>query len=192
MAIVLYQNADITVPTIAARNALARKIDNMVVVVLDAIADVSAGAGVATYRWSTSLDNWILISKSSFESIKFATEELLISNGSVTPSNIPTDNQIWGIDVLDGNNIVASLTIDGLTITPTSISGLGPWNGYKLRFTYAYGTISQQVDSYIKTQIATVLAGAPEAGDTLKELYDLIMAQGNDAGSAQDFEGALL
>lgn len=191
MAIVLYQNADITVPTIAARNAITRKIDNMVVVVLDAIADVNAGAGVATYRWSTALDNWILVSKSSYESIKFATEELLISNGSVTPSNIPTDNQIWGIDVLDGSNIVASLTMDGLTITPTSISGLAAWNGYKLRFTYAYGTISQQIDSYIKTQIATMLGGVPEAGDTLKELYDLVLTQGNDAGSTQDFEGAL-
>lgn len=191
MAIVLYQNADITVPSIAARNAIVRKIDNMVVVVLDAIADVNAGAGVATYRWSASLDDWILISKSSYESIKFATEELVISNGSVTPSNIPTDNQIWGIDVLDGTNIVASLTMEGLTITPTSISGLGPWNGYKLRFTYAYGTISQQIDSYIKTQIATVLGGVPEGGDTLKELYDLVMTQGNDAGSTQDFEGAL-
>ena len=192
MAIVLYQNADITVPTISARNALTRKIDNMVVVVLDAIADAAAGPGVATYRWSKSLDNWILISKSSYDTIKFATEELLISGGSVTPSNIPTDNQIWGIDVLDGTNIIANLTMEGLTITPTSISGLAAWNGYKLRFTYAYGTISQQVDSYIKTQIASVIAGAPESADTFKELYDIIVEQGNGAGAIDDFEGALL
>lgn len=144
MAIVLYQNADKTVPTIAARNAIIQKIDNMVVVVLDAIADINAGAGVATYRWNKTMDSWILISKSSYESIKFATEVLLISNGSVVPSNMPTDNQIWGIVVLDGSNIIADLTIDGLTVTPTLISGLTAWNGYKLRFTYAYGTVSQQ------------------------------------------------
>ena len=149
MAIVLYQNADKTVPTIAARNAITQKIDNMVVVVLDAIADVNAGAGVATYRWNNVLDSWILISKSSkssYESIKFATEELLISNGSVVPSNMPTDNQIWGIMVLDGSNIIADLTVDGLSVTPTLISGLTAWDGYKLRFTYAYGTGSRQVD----------------------------------------------
>jgi hypothetical protein len=49
-----------------------------------------------------------------------------------------------------------------------------------------------QTEDYIKTQVATVLAGASETGDTLKELYDLIMTQSNDAGSVQDFEGALL
>lgn len=192
MAIVLYQNADKTVQTIAARNAITQKIDNMVVVVLDAIADINAGAGVATYRWNKTLNSWILISKSSHESIKFATEELLISNGSVVPGNMPTDNQIWGIVVLDGSNIIADLTIDGLTVTPTLISGLTAWNGYKLRFTYAYGTVSQQVESYINNQIAAVLAGAPGAGDTLNELYNLIMSQGVQAGSVADFEGALV
>ena len=191
MAVVLYQNADKTVSTIAARNAITQKIDNMVVVVLDAIADINAGAGVATYRWSAVLDSWILISKTTSDSIKFATEELLISNGSVTPSNVPTDNQIWGIYVLDGPHVVADMTIDGLTVTPTSISGLTDWNGYKLRFTYAYGTISQQIDSYINNQIAEILGGAPESGNTLKELYDLIMTQGTVSGSVVEFEGAL-
>jgi len=192
MANILHKNADLTVQTILDRNNIVRKIDHMVVVVLDAIADPIAGAGVATYRWNDNLNKWILISKSSVESISFETDELLISNGTVRPSNIPTDNQIWDIKILEDNAIVAEPRMEDLSVTSVSISGLSAWNGKKIRFTYAYGTISQQIDSYIDERISAMLNGVSPDGDTMKELYDLIKAQGAGSGSITDFEGGLL
>ena len=78
MAIVVHSTADVTVNTISDRNSIVYKRDNMTVTVIDAIADIDAGQGVATYRWNTTLSSWILISKSTTETISFATEEIVI------------------------------------------------------------------------------------------------------------------
>jgi hypothetical protein len=73
MAVILYKGPNKTVATIADRNALEVKHESMVVTVLDAIADANAGAGIATYRWVGSSNEWILVSKSGTESINFKT-----------------------------------------------------------------------------------------------------------------------
>lgn len=170
MAVVLYKSADRTVNNIAERNSIQHKIDHMVVTVLDSIADIDAGAGVATYRFNKTLDSWILISKSNSNTINFETEEQLITNGSVTASNIPTSNQIWDVKVVDGDVIVAEVRTEDLIVSSGNISGLNVYNGKKLRFTYAYGTISQQVSEYIDSRLQGV---------------------SDDNGSISDFEGAL-
>lgn len=149
MAITRYSTFDKNVQTIADRNNISNKVNGMTVVVADAISDINAGPGKAVYRWDSSDSSWILISKESIETMSFATEELVISGGKVTPSNIILDNQIWNIDIVNGSLIMAQPRIEDLTIDYTGISGLDEFNGNKLRFTYAYGTISAQLSSVI-------------------------------------------
>lgn len=149
MAIISYPSVDKTVNTIGDRNAIQNKVDNMLVTVLDSIDDQNAGAGVAVYRYSETLDQWILISTENVNSLNFATEELTITNGGVVPSYIPVGNQIWDVVVVDGDVIVANIPSSGITITPTRISGLTEYEGKRLRFTYAYGTMTAQLEAYI-------------------------------------------
>lgn len=191
MAVILYKSADRTVNTINDRNAIIHKIDNMVVTVLDAIADPEAGTGVATYRYNETLDAWILISKSTINSMNFETEELLITNGAVSPSQIPTGNQIWAVKVVDGNTILADIREEDIVVTPSSISGLNAYNGYKLRFTYAYGTITQQMESYMTSKIQDLIGSATLDYDTLGEIQAIIESSGVNTGDISDFEGAL-
>lgn len=169
MAVVVHSTADVTVNTISDRNSIVHKIDNMVVTVIDAIADVDAGQGVATYRWNTTLSSWILISKSTTETISFATEEIVIVNGTVMASNIPVDDIVWDIMVVNGNIIEAELTLNSLTISLGNISGLSGYNGSVLRFSYAYGSITQQLNAVLETKSNAI-----------------------DVGEIIDFEGGLI
>lgn len=169
MAVILYKGANKTVNTIADRNAIAHKIDSMVVTVLDAIADPDAGAGIATFRWLASQSKWILVSKSGIESMNFATEELTISNGSVTPANVALSSTYWDVLVVNGDIIVADPKLEDFTVTPGGISGLDEYNGYKLRVTYAYGTIGQQVSDYVDFKAAEIQSNLDGASGTVAE-----------------------
>jgi hypothetical protein len=198
MAIVLYKNADRTVDTISYRNSIDKKIDNMVVTVLDAISDPDAGSGVATYRWSAQLNKWLLISKSTVETMSFETVESNIVAGKVTPQNVPSNNVIWDIYVVDGTTIISELRLEDVIVTPTLISGLGLYDGYKLRYTYAYGSVTQQITSYVDSKIADLVAGVPADLDTFKEvsdkialIEDSITAADSALGTILEFEGAL-
>ena len=166
MAVIIFKSANKTVADIAARDALSQRPDHMVVTVLNAIDDPSASSGTATYRWNASLSDWILISKASYETMSFDTEELLISGGSVTVSNIPMDNQIWDVKVVDGDVIIGEPRDEDLTVSGDTISGLGAWDGYKLRFTYAYGSVSQQIIDYVTAEVANVNAASAELDAT--------------------------
>jgi|GEM_PF-1770836 uncharacterized membrane protein len=169
MAVILYKGPNKTVATIAARNAIAVKHDSMVVTVLDAIADPAAGAGIATFRWVESTSAWILVSKSGVESINFETEELLISNGSVTPSNVAISGNYWNIVVVNGDVIQAELKLENLTSNLNSISGLDDYNGLSLRVTYAYGTVGQQVTDYVDFKAAEIQANLDGFSGTVAE-----------------------
>ena len=188
MAIIQYKGIDKSVDTISERNSLVYKIDNMVVLVKDAIADPSAGAGKATYRYDLSDESWVLISKSTSETVSFATEELSIVNGQVTASNIPTDNQIWNALVLDGDVVVGEIRSTDMLISAGVISSLELYNGKKLRFTYAYGTITSQVGAVLDIK-------ANSADVYTKTEVDDIVASGLNLdiiGSIEDFEGELV
>jgi hypothetical protein len=198
MAIVLYKNADRTVDTISDRNSIDKKIDNMVVTVLDAISDPDAGSGVATYRWSAQLNKWLLISKSTVETMSFETVESNIVAGKIVPQNVPSNNVIWDIYVVDGTTIINELRLEDVIVTPTLISGLGLYDGYKLRYTYAYGSVTQQITSYVDSKIADMVAGAPVDLDTFKGvsdkialIEDSISAADSALGNILEFEGAL-
>jgi len=156
MAITRHSSFDRTVNTIADRNALVNKVDHMVVLVKDAIADIDAGAGKATYRYDASDNTWVLISKSTYATTSFDTEEFTITSGAVELSNFPTDNQIWNIQIIENDLIYAEMRVEDLSISGNTISGLGAYDGKTFRCTYAYGSIAAQVNSILDAD--TVLA----------------------------------
>lgn len=153
MAVRRHSNFDKTVNTIADRNALVQKVNGMVVTVLDSIADPDAGSGKAIYRWVEEDQSWAIIYKSVYRTMSFETEELTIMNGEVIASNIPTDNMIWDISVIEGDIIMASPRLEDLTVVNGIISGLNDYNGKKLRFTYGYGSVVQQLNSVLDTKV---------------------------------------
>jgi hypothetical protein len=153
MAVRRHSNFDKTVLTIADRNAIEPKVDGMVITVLDSIADPDAGSGKAIYRWVESDSTWNTIYKSVYRSMSFETEELTIINGLVVASYVPMDNKIWGISVVSDDIIIAEPRIEDLTISSGNISGLSAYNGYKLRFTYGYGSITQQLNIVLETKV---------------------------------------
>ena len=159
MAVTRYSSFDVTVNTIADRNALIRKVNHMTVLVKDAIADPGAGQGKATYRWDASDNTWVMVSKSTFDTISFITEELTIANNEVQLSNYPSDNQVWGGVILNGTLIVADLDMSAVTVANGKITGLNnDVNGLILRITYAYGTVAAQIGSAINDGITTSIA----------------------------------
>lgn len=192
MAIILYNTADKTVNTIADRNAIVHKIDNMVVTVLDAIADVDAGPGWATYKWNVSLNKWLLLSKATIDTMSFETVELVIVDGKVTPPNVPVNNVIWDILVMDGDVILAELKLEDLAVTPSAVNNLSEFNGKKLRFTYAYGSITSQIESYMDSRINELTAAAPIDLDSFKEVADIIQTLTDPTSAVNDFEEALI
>jgi hypothetical protein len=154
MAITRYSSFDITVNTIAERNAILNKVNHMTVVVKDAIADPSAGAGKAVYRWDAVDENWILVSKSNCYTISFATEELTITNSEVQLSNYPVDNKVWNAVILNGNTILGDLNLSAVTISNSKITNIDPtYNGNTLRVTYAYGSIAVQINEAIEDKV---------------------------------------
>ena len=158
MAITRYSTFDKTVNTIAERNAIVNKVNHMTVVVKDAIADPSAGAGKAIYRWDAVDNIWILISKSTYETISFITEEILIANGEVQLSNFPVNNNVWNAVVLSGQLIYADLNISAVTVANSKITGIAPeFNGKTLRVTYAYGSIAVQITTAIEDSVDAAL-----------------------------------
>lgn len=156
MAVTRHSSFDITVSTIADRNALLRKVNHMTVLVRDAIADPDAGQGKATYRWDAYDNTWILVSRSKTDTISFDTEELTIINGKVTPANIILDNQVWGLAIIQNDQIFTEPRMSDLIIDYTGISGLDDYNGMTLKFTYAYGSQAGQVASIIEDAVNTV------------------------------------
>ena len=152
MATIKHKSFDVTVQTIIDRNNIPHKVDHMTVLVLDAIADINAGAGKATYRWDASDSSWVLISTSSINTMNFITEEIILVEGVVNASNIPTSSQIWNIVVVDGNTVIAELRLEDIIVTNAEINlSTILYDGKKLRFTYAYGSIAAQIEQVLGT-----------------------------------------
>lgn len=181
MSTILHQFADKTVADIAARDALPHRPDNLVVVVIDASADANVGTGVATYRWTKHLLQWLLIAKETVETVKFATEQITIANTTVLATNIPINNEIWDIKIFDGSILIAELKIEDIQVQGSHIGGLAAWDGKSIRFTYAYGTFAQQLDVYLEERMDSIRDNVTAEGDTLQELYDLALLNGDVA-----------
>ena len=154
MAITRHSNFDKTVNTITDRNNILNKVDGMTVVVLDAIADTNVGNGEAVYRWVSSDNTWILISKTSIDTMNFITEEAIISNSEMSLSYIPVNNQVWNAILLNGDVIYTDLNVKDVTIATGKITNIpSQYNGMRLRVTYAYGTLVSQVSTIIENTV---------------------------------------
>jgi hypothetical protein len=175
MAILVHNNRDTRVNDIEARDALAKKYDHMVVEVRNAISDVNAGPGPATYLYNASIDEWILLSKSNENNVSFELEELVISNGQVTTKYVPVDHKIWGLKIIKGDVIIAEPREEDVTVSGTTISGLSEFNGNKIRFVYAYGSMTAQFSQYVDTKIS-----------------EINISTSDNIGTVSDFEASLI
>lgn len=182
MAIVKQRGLQLTVDTIAERNAIVKRPEHLVVHVKDAIADVDAGSGPAVYRWTTTDGGkWLLISAGVERTINFETKELTIADGQVISPNIPLNNFIWDIQIIDGNTSVAYPRVEDLDILAGAIRGLDSFNGLKLRYTYSYGSIGTQLQEVLdakshlyETNVdpLTVTNNKVKAGDYWHDIRD--------------------
>ena len=138
MAILIANNGDKVVATIGARDALFKKFNGMEVTVLDAIADVAAGAGAAGYKWLAGQSKWQLIWKTSKDNLIFKTDTGILANGKITASHEPKDRIVWDCVVLyETGIIVADVApyVDGVQID----IGTTEYDGLTLSITYGYG-----------------------------------------------------
>ena len=140
MAILITNDGDRIVGTIAERNAITRRFDGMVVTVQDSIADVYTGGGAANYTWNATRNKWFLTWKENSDDLVFTSEELIIAEqGLVTLSKTPQSNMAWDCFVTDLDNMLL-VDLSNPFISGTSLSiGSSDYTGMKLFCTYAYG-----------------------------------------------------
>ena len=140
MAILITNDGDRIVGTIAERNAITRRFDGMVVTVQDSIADVYTGGGAANYTWNVTRNKWFLTWKENSDDLVFTSEELIIAEqGLVTLSKTPQSNMAWDCFVTDLDNMLL-VDLSNPFISGTSLSiGSSDYTGMKLFCTYAYG-----------------------------------------------------
>ncbi len=153
MAIIKQRGLQLRVATISDRNNITKKPEHLVVHVDDAIADPLAGVGPAIYKWTeASGGKWLLLTSGAEKTISFETKELIITNGVVSAPNLPLNNFIWDIQLLQNDVVIAYPRIEDLNINLGLISGLDAYNGGKIRFTYAYGSIASQLQTALDTK----------------------------------------
>lgn len=128
--------------------------DHMTVVVLDATGDPQVLGGKAVYKWNESTATWLLLAKENADTLTFARESKIISNDSVQASYVPANGVIWDVYVELENNVIAQVesSINGsvITIAPDTA---GQFDGKRLNFKYAYGTMTQQLDAAMQTHL---------------------------------------
>ena len=155
MAILIANDGDKIVNTIAERDAIIKKFDGMEVTVKDAIADLMVGGGRAGYQWDTVAQVWKLVWKHNKDDLVFVTENLPISNGLVTLTNSPQSALVWDSFVTDasGNMLVK---LSNPTVTGKSVSlGSAEYNGETLWVSYAYGKIQAAVSATAITKVTS-------------------------------------
>jgi hypothetical protein len=155
MGKIVQKNFNSKVATILDRDNISSKNIGTLVTVENAIDDINAGPGSATYIWDGI--KWQLVEKEYVDAAGFSTaEKHLIINGTVTLDNIPISNSIWEVSVNDveSNEVVYHIAQEDLNINNNIVNGLEEYNGYNLRVSYAYGTLVAQVEAFVNTAIA--------------------------------------
>lgn len=149
MAILIANDGDKTVNTIAERDAIEKKFNGMQVTVVDAIADILVGMGTAGYIWSSSKNRWQLFWKESKDDLLFVTESHFLINGEITLDNIPQSNLVWDCSIVDANGVTL-IDVSSPNVTNTTVNiGSLDYDGNVLLTTYAYGKIQAAVSAAI-------------------------------------------
>jgi hypothetical protein len=145
MAILITNDGDKVVDTIAQRDLIVNKFDGMNVVVRDSIADVRTGGGEAQYTWNKQTNQWMLTWKTSVDNLNFTTETKTIANGKVTASYFPSNGVIWdGFVTNEFNDVVADISNPIVTAQEIDL-GSQVFDGNTLTFTYGYGLIESAI-----------------------------------------------
>jgi hypothetical protein len=145
MAILITNDGDKTVNTIADRNLITKRFDGMQVTVLDAIADTLVGGGEACYQWNEMYSRWMLIWKTAKDNLNFITETKIITNGKVTADFLPSNGTIWDCYVTDVNNVlIADVTAPVINGNEIDLA-VQDYNGLTMTYTYGYGLIEAAV-----------------------------------------------
>jgi hypothetical protein len=87
----------------------------------------------------------------AYSTLQFSTENKVISNGQVTADNIPADGKVWQCRVID---LVTNVIVGDVRPTVSlGVLDLGTldYDGKELEFTYAYGSISSQLQVLFDT-----------------------------------------
>lgn len=180
MAIIIFNDGDRIVSTIAERNAIEKRFDGMLVTVRDATADATLGGGSAKYEWDAQSNRWVLVWSDHYDTMSFATERKTINNGKVTASNIPADGRVWQCRVIDPvSGVIPGDIRPRVTLAELDLE-TNAYDGKELEYTYAYGSISVQfnaVSANLQQQI-DALAAAQAGEQTLVNLSEL----NNDVG----------
>jgi hypothetical protein len=156
MAIIISNDGDRVVATLAARDLITTPFDGMRITVLDTTGDLFTQGGKATYQWmarvAPATSEWLLVWKENIDGLEFVTESKTIAGGKVTATNIPQSGLVWGCTVQD-------LTAEGDTIILAEISptvladqisiGTSAFDGKTLVFTYGYGKIQAVVSNIL-------------------------------------------
>jgi len=173
MGVIVHADRNKTVKTIDDRNNLTPKRDRMLVYVKDAIADINVGKGSALYRYDLEDDKWFLVSKSNITTLSFKTETLTIKDDQVTAAFIPTDDNIWNLSVRKDGVVYATdfdYTVDNGIIS-LNFDEEGQYDDYSLRFTYAYGSITDQINAVLEKKL-TVNKDQEIIGDIVPDEAD--------------------
>jgi hypothetical protein len=173
MAILITNDGDKTVNTIADRNAIIKRFDGMQVTVLDSIADILTGGGEAGYQWNETHSRWMLIWKSTPDTLTFVVETKLITDGKVTADYVPYNSLVWDAYITDNsNNVIAN-------ITPTAslkdiLIGSNTYDGLSLTYTYGYNLIYTAV-STATTELQAFANEASRVGGSIPIIESLIV-----------------
>jgi len=191
MAIIISNDGDKEVGTIADRNAIVNKFDGMQVTVLDAVADMFVGGGSAGYEWSVLKSKWILTWKENKDDLLFVTETKQIVNGEAVLEHSPQSNLIWNAYVINTSNELL-VTLDNPNVTNHTVSiGSQNFNGHFLVCTYGYGTVQAAIDGISPTELLNKLITVDGTGSGLdadlldghdyQEIVTMLASKTNDS-----------
>lgn len=144
MAILIANNGNRVVETIAERDAIEKRHTGMAVMVKDATADVRFGGGLVNYIWDSTVMDWLPTYSSYKPEVKFSTESKNIIGGEVTTDYVVKDGMVWSAKILDADGLIvadAQVVANGDKIQLPS----GDWDGYTLYYTYAHGTMTTEL-----------------------------------------------
>jgi len=145
MSILIANDGSRVVNTISERNAIAKRFPGMEVTVNDATGDPEFGGGVVQYQWEALGKRWVPIWSDRKPDLKFATEEKVINGGQVKADHPVKDQKVWSALIIDSET---GLSLgDAIPVVTVDVLDIGNLNfeGQKLRYTYAYGSMSAQM-----------------------------------------------
>ncbi|AEH03592.1 tail protein [Pseudomonas phage PhiPA3] len=151
MGILVANDGDVVVASIAARDEIAIKRPQMLVLVEDATADPVFGGGSVQYIWDHVALGWSPIWSSRKPNLTFVTEEKVITGGQVTADHVVKDNVVLSAIILDTDNTILSDAVP--TVSGTAINlGTNTYDGKRLHYTYAYGSLTQLIENIWETK----------------------------------------